>query len=126
MALNCAGIDFSDIEGSWTKAPVVEMDIELPFARQDVAVQLNADPFLVPKVLSVQQVFIFMGGLFVGFCSLRGHSRPSFPVNRSSVSGRTTRLSMTIPTATSPRALGLSDDERQLGIYLTSMTFLTV
>src|SRR5262249_27710052 len=35
--LNCTGIDFSDDGGrSWTCLPVAELDIQLPFARQDV------------------------------------------------------------------------------------------
>jgi hypothetical protein len=123
--LNCEGIDFSDEAQSWTCAPTAELDIQLPFARQDVMVQLVASPFLVPDIIFAQDVFIFLGGLFVGFYTLTGHSIRSFPVNRSVVSGRATRLSLAIPTAASPKALELSEDLRQLGIYLTSITFKT-
>jgi hypothetical protein len=123
--LNCEGVDFSDATQSWTFAPTAEMDVQLPFARQDVTVQLEASPFLVPDIISAQNVFIFLGGLFVGFYTLRGHAIRSFPVNRSVVSGRATRLSLVIPTATSPKALQMSEDLRQLGIYLTSITFKT-
>jgi hypothetical protein len=42
------------------------------------------------------------------------------------VSGRSTRLSLVIPTATSPQQLELSEDLRQLGIYLNSITFKTL
>jgi hypothetical protein len=126
VGLNCNGIDFSEDGGrSWTRAPVAEMDIQLPFARQDVVVQLEASPFLVPDRLSAQNVFIYLGGLFVGYYSLKGHTIRSFSVNRSVVSGRATRLSLVIPTATSPHALELSGDLRELGIYLTSITFKT-
>ena len=124
--MNCEGVDFSEAGGSWTCEPVAALDVDLPFARQDVVIELDAEPFLVGKVLPVQNVSIFLGGLFVGFCTLRGHAIRSFPINRSGVSGRTTRLSLVIPTATSPRALGLSGDERQLGIYLASITFRTM
>lgn len=124
--LNCIGIDFSDAGGrSWTVASVAELDVQLPFARQDVLIQLEASPFLVPDQLVVQNVFIFLGGLFVGYYNSRGHAVLSFPVNRSIVSGRTTRLALVIPTATSPKALNLSEDLRELGIYLTSITFRT-
>jgi hypothetical protein len=126
VGLNCNGIDFSEDGGrSWTRAPVAEIDIQLPFARQDVVVQLEASPFLVPDRLSAQNVFIYLGGLFVGYYSLKGHTIRSFSVNRSVVSGRATRLSLVIPTATSPHALELSGDLRELGIYLTSITFKT-
>jgi hypothetical protein len=125
--LNCEGIDFSD-EGdrSWTCAPVAELDVQLPFARQDVAIEVNASPFLVPELLLVQNVFVFLGGLFVGYYRLKGHTIRSFPVNRGVVSGRATRLALVIPTATSPQALELSGDLRELGIYLTSITFKTM
>jgi hypothetical protein len=127
VGLNCDGIDFSEDGGrSWTRAPVAELDIQLPFARQDVVIELEASPFLVPDVLAAQNVFIFLGGLFVGYYTLKGHIVRSFPVNRSVVSGRATRLSLAIPTATSPRALNLSEDLRELGIYLTSITFKTL
>lgn len=126
VGLNCNGIDFSEDGGrSWTRTPVAEMDIQLPFARQDVEVELNASPFLVPGVVAAQNVFIFLGGLFVGYLTLTAHTIRSFPVNRGVVSGRSTRLSLVIPTAVSPQQLGLSEDLRQLGIYLTSITFKT-
>jgi hypothetical protein len=126
VGLNCSGIDFSEDGGrSWTRAPVAELDVQLPFARQDVEVELNASPFLVPDMLSAQNAFIFLGGLFVGYLTFTAHVIRSFPVNRGVVSGRSTRLSMVIPTAASPHELHLSEDLRQLGIYLTSITFKT-
>jgi hypothetical protein len=127
VGLNCNGIDFSEDSGrSWTRAPVAEMDIQLPFARQDVEIEVNASPFLVPELLAAQNVFVFLGGLFIGFLTLTAHTIRSFPVNRGVVSGRSTRLSLVIPTATSPQQLKMSEDLRQLGIYLTSITFKTV
>jgi hypothetical protein len=125
--LNCTGIDFTeDGSESWTCAPVAEMDIQLPFARQDVALEMEASPFLVPDVIFTQKVFIFLGGMFIGFCNLRGHAILSFPVNRSVVSGRATRLSLVLPDAISPGELNLSEDQRELGIYLTSLLFKTI
>ena len=124
--LNCTGVDFSEPGGSWTCEPLAEMDIDLPFARQDVMLDLDAEPFLANGMLPVQNVSIFLAGLFVGFCFLKGHAISSFPINRTSISGRIARLSLVIPTSTSPQALGLSDDDRQLGIYLTAITFRTV
>jgi hypothetical protein len=124
--LNCTGIDFSE-EGtqSWTSAPVAELDIQLPFARQDIVLQLDAIPFVFPEVVSSQKVFIFLGGLFIGYWSLRGHEIRDFPVNRGAISNRLTRLSLVIPNATSPNLLNISEDMRELGIYLNSIVFKT-
>jgi len=126
VGLNCSGIDFSEDGGrSWTRAPVAELDVQLPFARQDVVLQLEASPFLVPDLLPVQNVFIFLGGLFVGYYALKGHAIRTFPVNRGAVSGRAARLALVLPNAASPQSLKMSEDLRELGIYLTSITFRT-
>jgi hypothetical protein len=124
--LNCSGIDFSE-EGtqSWTSAPVAEMDILLPPARQDIALEIEASPFLVPTVLTTQQVFIYLGGLFVGFFRLAGHEIKAFPVSRNMTSGRPNRMCFVLPNATSPLAIQLSEDMRELGIYLNSVVFRT-
>src|SRR5690242_4986357 len=124
--LNCTGIDFSeDGNQSWTSAPVAEIDVQLPFARQDIALEITATPYLIDELVTVQDLFVFTGGLFTGFAKLAGHTVLTFPLNRSTLSGRSTRLALVIPTAVSPRALGLSQDERELGIYLNAITFHT-
>jgi hypothetical protein len=123
-SLNCTGIDFSeDGDQSWTNAPMAELDIEVPFARQGVLFRLEATPFIIPDIISAQNVFIFLGGLFIGYCTLRGHGVSTFSVNRNIIGSRPGRLSLAIPTATSPSSLHMSDDMRELGICLTSITF---
>lgn len=124
--LGCTGIDFSE-EGSqsWTSAPVAEIDVQLPFARQEIALEIEATPFLIDERVTVQDLFVFAGGLFTGFVKLTGHRVLNFALNRSTMSGRSTRLSLVIPTAVSPRSLGLSQDQRELGIYLNAITFRT-
>jgi hypothetical protein len=63
--LNCTGMDFlEDGNQSWTSAPVAELDTQLPFARSDVVMELDATPFVMPDMVSVQTVFIFVGGMF--------------------------------------------------------------
>jgi hypothetical protein len=124
--LNCTGIDFSeDGARSWTSAPVADLDIQLPPARQDVLVQIEATPFLVPDVVSAQKIFIYLDGLFIGYRTLRGHEVMAFPVKRSSIPVRLGRMSLVIPTATSPNALSLGEDMRELGMYLQSIIFKT-
>lgn len=125
-ALNCTGIDFSENGAqSWTSSPVAELDIQLPFARQDVMLHIEAAPYVIPDMVPVQKMFIFVAGLFTGYTTLTTHGTSVFPVNRSVVSGRAARMSLVIPTAVSPSALGISEDMRELGIYLTSITFKT-
>jgi hypothetical protein len=124
--LNCTGIDFSeDGSQSWTSAPLAELEVQLPPARQEVVVQIEASPFLIPDVVATQQVFIFLGGMFVGFCKLTGHGVKAFPVNRSIISGRPNRMSLVLPNATAPSSTLESEDMRELGIYLNAIVFKT-
>jgi hypothetical protein len=125
-ALNCTGIDFSeDGTQSWTSAPLAEMDIQLPPARQEVLIQIEASPFLIRDMVNTQQVFIYLGGMFVGFCKLTGHGVRAFPVNRSIISGRPNRLCLALPDATAPSSAMQSEDMRELGIYLHAIVFKT-
>ena len=124
--LGCTGIDFSeDGSQSWTSEPVAELDVQLPFARQDIVLEIEATPYLIEGHVIAQDLFVFTGGLFTGFAKLIGHKSLSFPLSRSALAGRSTRLALVIPTAVSPRSLGLSQDERVLGIYLNAITFRT-
>jgi hypothetical protein len=124
--LNCTGIDFSeDGTQSWTSAPLAEMDVQLPPARQDVFIQIEASAFVIPGDVQAQQVFIYLGGMFVGFCKLVGHNIMSFPVNRSIISGRPNRLSLALPNAIAPRSALESEDMRELGIHLNAIVFKT-
>ena len=77
--LQCTGIDFSeDGNHSWTKAPVAEFAIQLPVARQEVLLQLEAAPFIIPESVTAQKVFVFVGGLFTGYAVSRNQkSEPS-------------------------------------------------
>jgi hypothetical protein len=123
--LNCRGIDFSEAgEESWTIEPVAELEVQLPLARQDVYVQVEVRPFLTNTILA-QRIFVFVGGLFTGYFTVSGSSKKIIPVARGVLSGRAVRFSMVIPTAASPKMLGLSEDMRELGIRLSSVTFLT-
>ena len=123
-ALNCTGIDFSE-EGtqSWTSAPLAEMDIQLPPARQEAVIQIEATPYLVPDLIKAQQVFIYLGGMFVGFSIFTSYGTQAFPVNRNIISGRPIRLALALPNAMAPSAAMQSEDMRQLGIYLRSIVF---
>jgi hypothetical protein len=125
--LNCTGIDFSEASAqSWTSAPVAEIDIQLPPARQDIVLQIEASPFLVADIIPAQHVFLFLGGMFLGFYVLKDYQAKVLPVGRALITGRPGRLSLVLPNATSPSASYVSEDMRELGIYLTAITFKTM
>jgi hypothetical protein len=60
--LNCVGIDFSeDGVQSWTIAPLAELEIQLPPARQDVIVEVEASPFIASNVVTANSCSYIWG-----------------------------------------------------------------
>lgn len=124
QSLETTGLDFSENDSqSWTIAPVVNIELPLAYQRGGIVMDIEATPFIFPDKVPLQNAFIFMGGLFVGFFSLKGHAIRSFPIAQGGISGRNARLSIVIPTAVSPASLLISEDERELGLHLSSLFF---
>jgi hypothetical protein len=121
--LETKGLDLADGDHhTWTMLPTAELEFGLRLPADKVELRLEAAPFLQGGITS-QQVFIYLNGLFVSFISVREQQVFSVSVDRATISSRQNRLSLVIPTATSPHALGLSTDRRELGIVLTSLCF---
>lgn len=124
--MSCRGIDFNDDgDRSWTTAPLAEIDIRLPLARNDISMEVLAAPFHVTTMVPRQQVFAYLGGAFLGFWTITEYGKHVARIDRVLLSGRPTRVSFAIPTAQSPCALGLSEDERVLGLHLHQLVFRT-
>ena len=124
QSLETTGLDFSENDSqSWTIAPVVNIELPLAYRRGAIVMDIEATPFIFPEMVPLQNAFIFMGGLFVGFLSLKGHAIRSFPIAQGGINGRTSRLSIVIPTAVSPASLLISEDQRELGLDLSSLLF---
>ncbi len=109
---------------SWTIAPVAEIDVQLPMPREAVTLELTATPFTHEERVRAQQVFIYLNGLFQGFCTMTENGTKSFPIQRTAFSPRASRLTFVIPTAVSPKKAGLGPDARELGIAISSLTFV--
>lgn len=121
--MGCSGIDFGDPgERSWTTAPLVEIEIRLPPAREDVTLEINTGAFSIDSVPR-QHVFGYLGGMFIGFWIVKDFGRITALVPRALLAGRVTRLAFALPNAISPMALGLSEDRRELGLHLHSIIF---
>lgn len=121
--MDCVGIDFSDTnDRSWTTAPLVEMDIRLPAAREDVTLLIDAVAFALAEN-KPQKIHAYFGGSFIAFWLLRGGGTMSARIPRPLLNGRAARLSLAITTAISPHDQDHGDDQRQLGLLLHRMTF---
>jgi|SRR6185437_4105033 len=124
--LNPTGISFEDSGAySWTIAPVADLEVQLPLARETIKLEVNAMPFTPENTIVSQQVFIYLNGLFQGFCSMERREKKSIALTRSALTTRPSRLTFVIPTAASPKSIGIGPDIRELGLALNTLTFVT-
>lgn len=120
--LSPIGFDFSEETNfSWTTEPCSELEFELALPRKDFFIKISALPFLHSEKINHQQLSVFVNGLFFGTRVFHGNETHVFPVKRSAISGRTTRLQLMLPTAKSPSDLGISADIRVLGLAISAI-----
>jgi hypothetical protein len=120
-----SGFDLSEPGMSWTQDEVAGFSVTLGgTVPLDAMLRLNIHgrPFIQPERIERQQFFVFLNGLFVGFRTLTAAAEIQFPLPRNVLSPRGVRVEFVIPTASSPKSLGLSEDIRKLGIALSSVS----
>ncbi|MCU4159276.1 hypothetical protein AiwAL_04045 [Acidiphilium sp. AL] len=126
-SFNVSGFDLNDGDFySWTEKQTAWIDIAARWPAKDLSIKLSAMPYLAVDQIIQQQIFIHVNGLFCGFHGFFEQDDCSFLIPRNAISGRSTRISITIPTAISPKRLGLSEDIRELGIAITTLSLLSV
>src|SRR6185437_5754433 len=125
--LNPTGISFRDAgPNSWTTAQVVEIEVQLPITSDPITLEMNAAPFLAESGnIASQQVFIYLNGVFQGYCSLEKREKKSIRLTRRPKTDGSSKLTFVIPTAASPKSVGIGPDVRELGLALNSITFVT-
>jgi hypothetical protein len=125
--LSTIGFDLSEVRPySWTVRHCCELEVPLPMPRQSVGLSIDAAPFLADGKIASQQLFVYVNGLFQGFHLFHGSETPIMRISRNAITNRPTRVQLVIPTAISPKALGLGGDMRDLGLYMTTLTFVTL
>lgn len=118
------GFELSEAGQSWT----VQGMAGFTFAADAVAadpnlkIRLVVTPFLYDDRILQQQLYVYINGLLAGYAALTGHETLEFPIPRGATSTRGSRVCLVIPTAVSPKSLGISADLRQLGVAVTSVT----
>jgi hypothetical protein len=125
--LSPTGFDLTE-EGpsSWTVRQCCELEIPLQMPRQNIGLSIEASPFLAKGKISAQQLFVYINGLFQGFHLFHAPETVTFRVSRNAITNRPTRVHLVIPTAISPKALGLGGDMRDLGLAVTTLSFFSL
>jgi len=118
-------LDFTESNASWTTDHFCGLDVRLPLAQREIVARFSLSPYLYRDQVLKQDLWIFMNGLLVGYSSLTSVMEVSFAVPKAVLAARDVQLRFTIPTAAQPKALGVSADERRLGVLLQEVTFAT-
>jgi hypothetical protein len=120
------GLDVSADVLSWTTEDMAGFAFTMEGLTPDpsLRLKLTVQPFVHEKRVTGQQFYIYINGLLVGFANLSGHQTLEFAVPRGAISPRGCRLSFVIPTAASPKSLGISADQRRLGIAVSAVSLV--
>jgi hypothetical protein len=119
------GIDVSELSISWTIAQTAGFTVALTIPPTDLRLMMSASPFTHAGAAPKQQIFVYANGIWIGFHTLTAHEEFGFTLPRNAISTRGTRISLVIPTATSPKSLNLSSDVRSLGVALSKLVILS-
>ncbi len=117
------GLDFTEGDASWTTSEFCGFQFRLPASQRDVAVRLNISPYLLKDKVQRQEVWIYLNGLLASYNIVTAPTEISFTVPKPIVMARDVQLRLVIPTAAQPKALGVSADERRLGLLLREVAF---
>ncbi len=113
--------------GTWTTQPIADLHLRpLPLPHEPIAVVATIRPFVQPHHRT-QRVHVIAGGRDVAQWTFT-HESDAGTVERTFVvppeavdDDGSLRVRFSMPDCQSPRALGMSDDERQLGIGLVKV-----
>jgi hypothetical protein len=124
------GNGWSQIEswGVWSEGPVSSLLFEMAsFGKRDVILEIEAHPFLTESHTS-SQVDVFVNNVKVKVLNFRFESpnrtlTVEFSSSLCDAESNTCEIQFKTRNPKSPASLGLSQDERLLGIGLTSVSF---
>jgi len=118
------GFDLSEHGISWTQDELAGFSASVagPVPLDAIlCLTVTARPFIQPGKIEHQQLFVFVNGLFVSFRTLTAAEDMEFVLPSNAFASRGLCVEFVIPTASSPKSLGISQDIRKLGIAVTAV-----
>jgi len=111
-------------KATWTVRSSASIALSVPASKEDVLLAADAGAFLAPPKLDVQEVKVFANGLQVGVWRFTEgvKTRQSAVIPRAAIGvDGSLVLCFEIANPTTPQSLGMGDDDRKLGIWLSSL-----
>jgi len=106
---------------SWSDAQDASLRFSIASPTRDMIGTLDVMPFVMAGSVPEQRMEVFFNHFRVGYAELQaGRQSVSFALPRELFIMRTANLLLHIPGAVSPQHLGLSNDQRRLGVALWS------
>lgn len=116
----------SDADTTWNDGCVCTLQFRVAALRQSAQLVLQARPFIVPGQIDKQELTIYLNGLFVTYVRVAEAFTATAMIDRDQLSTRFNTVSFVMPHAASPQALGLSGDERKLGLAFVRLEMNSV
>jgi hypothetical protein len=103
---------------TWTLATEAHLDFKSGAYSMPLALKVEGFPFLAEGHINCQQVWVYLNGLYCGMFNATQPFSESLLIRGSWLEARANRITLTLPNARSPQALGLGADQRVLGLGL--------
>ena len=118
---------FSGLEpnGVWTEAKEVSLNLNIPESAGSVTFQAMVAAFVHPKATPTQAAAIYANGVSVGewtFTTGDLHQCRVVIPHEVLAKGTCLNLRFEITKPTSPKSMGISNDDRNLGLFFSSIT----
>lgn len=117
------GLSVAEDFGTWTESNSVHIRCPLPVNGQQIKqIEIDASGFLVQKI--TQRVALTIDGkTTTNYLFDDSHSRHVMVLDLPEKPGKDAMIDLVLPDAVSGKKLGVSNDVRQLGIAIKSITF---
>jgi hypothetical protein len=110
----------------WTDGPNARLHMLVKPPASDVSLVLSCFPFLGDGKVPYQELTVFVNFLRVGFAVVAQPSEIEVLIPKWVFKEPQTQIDLYIPKATSPQALGIAGDVRQLGLAINRMMMMQV
>jgi hypothetical protein len=110
------GWSHAEAEGTWTDGNSAKLSFALPASDKDIVFKATMSGFTKAPELPTQSVEVFINGAQVGHWEIAVKGLVQLLIPAQAVREGNLQLEFKLAKATSPASLGISSDQRQLGL----------
>jgi hypothetical protein len=115
--------DVNDREHTWA-SHLAKLRVMLEFTNNDLLLEVDVIPLRARGV--DQELFVFMNGAFVAYWPVAQSGVRKARIESTFLGARDSVISLLMPKALCPRDVGVSNDERTLGLAFRSLSISAI